>query len=286
MNLQRNYDLDLAEYKDRNSITEEEYRVFHKIADIVAEILSIKGERLESDRVLGVIQARRELRVASLLNIPSVMQQALYRKSKTADVDECVTFAWQRLCDHFLAQVSRPEAHDRRRFERKVAGLKRFMFEADIREAIPRVRDFFLSCGTRLVVVKHYRGAPIHGMTRKNADGTIDLCLTIRRGRADIFWFSLFHEVAHILHGDFANGGLFHDDETEERADQKAAALLIQEDSYRDFVAAGNFSWDRIADLAHHSNVPEYIVVGRLQHDGHLPWQHEYSRRIPIYTWE
>ena len=93
MNLQRNYDLDLAEYKDRNSITEEEYRVFHKIADIVAEILSIKGERLESDRVLGVIQARRELRVASLLNIPSVMQQALYRKSKTADVDEYVTFA-------------------------------------------------------------------------------------------------------------------------------------------------------------------------------------------------
>ena len=63
-------------------------------------------------------------------------------------------------------------------------------------------------------------------------------------------------------------------------------ALLIQEDSYRDFVAAGNFSWDRIADLAHHSNVPEYIVVGRLPHDGHLPWQHEYSRRIPIYTWE
>ena len=90
-------------------------------------------------------------------------------------MDEYVTFAWERLCDHFLAQVPRPEAHDRRRFERKVAGLKRFMFEADIREAIPRVRDFFLSCGTRLVVVKHYRGAPIHGMTRKNADGTIDV---------------------------------------------------------------------------------------------------------------
>jgi len=54
---------------------------------------------------------------------------------------------------------------------------------------------------------------------------TIDLCLTIRRGPSRHILVSLFHEVAHILHGDFANGGPFHDDETEERADQKAGLL-------------------------------------------------------------
>ena len=285
MNLQRNYDLDLAEYEDRMSIKAEEYDVFKGISDIIEEILSTKGERLDGDRALGVMQARRELRVASLLNIPSIMEQVLYRKSKGTDVDEIVTFAWQRLCECYLDGVPLPDAYDERMFEMSVEEIKLFMFDADFNDTIRRLREFFLSFGIRFVVVKHYRGAPVHGMARKNMNGTVDLCLTIRGSRADIFWFSLFHEVAHILHGDFANNGVFHDEDVEKKADDKAADLLISAKSYSDFVTRGDFSWESISALADRNGVPEYIVIGRLQNDGHLPWQHHYSSRIPRYKW-
>lgn len=37
---------------------------------------------------------------------------------------------------------------------------------------------------------------------KKTEDGALILCMTLRQKFADIFWFTLFHEIAHILNGD------------------------------------------------------------------------------------
>jgi len=286
MNLQRNYDLELAEYQDRNNISDEEYTIFEKIRDIMAEILSLKGESLEGDKTFGVIQARRTFRLSSLLHIPDVMPDALYRKSKTANIDEYVTFAWLRLCDCHLEGIPKPEAGDPATLLEHIEDIKGLMFGDDIYKTLRSLQSLLRSIGIRFAVVRHFPGAPIHGMTRKNPDGTLDLCLTVRGSRADIFWFSLFHEFAHIILEDFDDIGSSYSKESEQIADRQAASLLISDELYTEFVKKRDFSYNSIAALAESSNVPEYIIIGRLQNDGYLPWQHSYNRYVPMYKWQ
>lgn len=42
--------------------------------------------------------------------------------------------------------------------------------------------------------------SPVQGFIRKN-DNKIILSMTIRRAFADEFWFTLFHEIGHLLNG-------------------------------------------------------------------------------------
>ena len=56
--------------------------------------------------------------------------------------------------------------------------------------------------------------------------------LTIRGTYADIFWFSLFHELGHIVNGDIGKTNKFVDDGTDE--EKVAAADLFARDKIID----------------------------------------------------
>ena len=95
--------------------------------------------------------------------------------------------------------------------------------------------------------------------------------LTVRGRDADRFWFSLFHELAHILSGHIeqADGT---DSETEKQADQFAADVLLPVVDFARFVSMGNFSENAICHFAAETGVDPGIVVGRLQKEGLIPY--------------
>jgi HTH-type transcriptional regulator / antitoxin HigA len=104
--------------------------------------------------------------------------------------------------------------------------------------------------------------------------------LTIRGRWADIFWFSLFHELGHlVLHRGrretIIEDGVFTDEQhgREEEANAFARDVLIPPSDYRRFVAASDFYPRAVENFARETGVDAGIVVGRLQHDGHLPPQ-------------
>lgn len=66
----------------------------------------------------------------------------------------------------------------------------------------------FAKCGIAFAVVKHFKGAPVQGMIKQTKDERVMLCITLRQVYADIFWFSLFHEIGHLLHGMSKNDSL------------------------------------------------------------------------------
>ena len=77
--------------------------------------------------------------------------------------------------------------------------------------------------------------------------------MTLRQNRADIFWFSLFHEIGHILNKDennylvdfeFAKG----DEELE--ADNFANKELINQNDYKKFVENDVFTLSAIKRFA------------------------------------
>ncbi len=95
------------------------------------------------------------------------------------------------------------------------------------------------------------------------------MLLTIRGKWADIFWFSLFHEIGHILlhsrQGVILENNGRH--QIEKEADDFASNTLIPHDACTRFVSKGSFYKNDIADFANTIGISTGIVVGRLQHE-------------------
>ena len=102
--------------------------------------------------------------------------------------------------------------------------------------------------------------------------------LNLRYRWADVFWFTFFHEAAHILMHESRRvivelDGNPHHDAREAEANHMAEELLIPADDWERFVLHSEFDRQSIVDSAIAIGVHPAIVVGRLQHLGLVPWR-------------
>ena len=93
-----------------------------------------------------------------------------------------------------------------------------------------------------------------------------------RRLYADSFWFTLFHEIGHIMNGDYGISFEKESGEQEDAADQYAENALIPLECYREFVGRNCFDLQAIRDFAEQIDRDPGIVLGRLQNDGFVPF--------------
>ena len=111
----------------------------------------------------------------------------------------------------------------------------------------------------------------------KGGRGLVQLSLRYRSD--DQFWYSLFHELGHLLTGglrqsfvdeEHALGDDAEDSEGEAAANEFARDALMPHADYGAFVAAGDFTADAVLAFAALQGIAPGIVVGRLQYDGHV----------------
>jgi len=136
--------------------------------------------------------------------------------------------------------------------------------------------------GVALVYVPHFPGTSVNGAVRWVGDAPI-IQLSLLGAYADMFWFTLFHEIGHLLlHGkkekflEFQNekgGYLSGSQEKEKEADTFASNSLISPKLYQDFVQSGDFSRPAIIKFAKDVRVHPGIIAGRLCHDKKINWK-------------
>ena len=138
----------------------------------------------------------------------------------------------------------------------------------EINEAVIELKKIFAECGIIFQVVKNFAGAPVQGFIKKN-DNKIILLMTIRRAFADEFWFTIFHEIGHLLNGDIINTQFIDYENSksdmESKADKFASNTLINEKDYNDFMKKNNLTKEEIIKFANSQGVQPFIVVGRIQ---------------------
>ena len=106
----------------------------------------------------------------------------------------------------------------------------------------------------------------------------------------DHLWFSFFHEAMHVWQN--VRKRLFVDeprqavnDPKEIEANEYAAETLIPSSAYRDFVATARFDVLSVRAFSKELKVTPGVVVGRLQHDQHVPWASPLNRLKLHYAW-
>ncbi len=289
MNLQANYDNYQLQLQEENDISQEEIGLLKPLQDIMAYFIKRGYMHNNCGDASKVIQLREFLQVSNLTQIPKITYNAAYRAQLTNNirVDPYVLFAWQRLCEKETENITINKALNKAHLQNSVKQIKDAMF-GNIADGIQEIQEILAECGIAFQVVKNFRGAPVQGFIKETADNRLILCLTIRGKRADSFWFTLFHEIGHILNEDYKTRFVDFDSvqgKAEQLANQYAGDSLIPPEKYHDFIlSSGSTSWNQITAFAEAIGVKPFIVLGRLQNDGYLDWS-DYADKIVRYDW-
>ncbi|MBT9147448.1 MAG: Antitoxin HigA [Syntrophomonadaceae bacterium] len=282
INLQANYEKELADFEEINQISNEELAILKRLKSITEYAQDIRLLNPEAQGSMLVIEWRKRLSVSSLARIPEISQAGAYRLAVADNVDPSVLFAWLRICDLITKNQMVNQELNIDKLKSKLHLIRKLTFE-DVNTIHSGLKDYFAECGIKFAIVRHFTGAPVQGVIKKNNDGSLNLIMTLRRKFADVFWFTLFHEIGHILNGDIGDRLIDYEDtknEIEDRADEFAANTLIDQEMYNQFVETGDYSPSRIHQFCSEQNILAYILIGRLQRDKHLEYHHYVHEKI------
>lgn len=141
----------------------------------------------------------------------------------------------------------------------------RAMTTRNPKEFCPELADALAECGVAIVFLPHLPNTGVQGATFRDG-GKIVCAMTVRGKNADRFWFSLFHELGHIMCGHVSElHGTTKSQEQE--ADAFARDWLISPEAIERFESEGKFTRQSVVAFAKESGIAPGIVVGRLQND-------------------
>lgn len=140
---------------------------------------------------------------------------------------------------------------------------------------VPRLKEIFSECGVAFVILPYLKNSGINGAVKWIGSDRVVLAINNRGLASDTFWFSLFHEIKHVLQQKLKTVFISSDEEVmhaidkklENDADTFAQNCLIGKKEFTAFRERGNFSRNSIIIFAEQIGVQPGIVVGRLQHD-------------------
>jgi hypothetical protein len=142
--------------------------------------------------------------------------------------------------------------------------------------------------GVALVFMPEFERTHLSGVTRWLTPDKALILMSLRHKTNDHFWFTFFHEAAHILlHGKkeiFIDDAEGYGSKKENEANRFARNMLIPEDAYDQFKAGEAFHPADIEAFAKSIKLHPGIVVGRLQHDEIIPysWHNRLKQRFEL----
>lgn len=137
-------------------------------------------------------------------------------------------------------------------------------------------RDFLLKKGIKLVVVEHLDKTHVDGAIIIDPEGTPIVTLSLRYDRLDNFWFTLAHELAHLVLGhvyevdelcivDDIESIFSSTDEREREASRVATKSLIPTDLWEGHRARQTARIKDVNELARKADIHPAIVAGRIR---------------------
>lgn len=200
------------------------------------------------------------------------LKPALYRRSQAFQADEAALAVWLRLAELHAAQIP-TKPFDIGRCRAAIPEMRSLSRMRGVDWTKP-LQDICASVGIALVILKELPKCRVNGATRWLSPDKAIIALSLRHRRNDIFWFTLFHEMCHILRHskketfvDTKGSGIDHELEVE--ADVFASRILIAPHAANELHQLTTAR--HVEKFAEKIGVAPGIVVGRMQHDGLIP---------------
>lgn len=286
LNLQNAYDALIAEFKSQREL-EQERKVFEYFDyKYFRENFNLPDLPRKTDEQIRVV---REFLNVATLSVFTKRDMAVSFRSVNDELAESSIVKANTMVQIATNRALREEApkYNKKKFEEAVHYA--LSLTRNHQEFYPLIRSAFKEAGVILVILPNIAGSKINGATKKIGDN-IMLMVNDRRLNADSFWFTLFHEIGHIINGDY---GISFEKETgiqEAAADKFAEDSLIPLEKYKQFTIKRQFQLEDIKRFASEIERDPGIVLGRLQKDGLVafddwtmkPIRHKYKVRTGL----
>jgi HTH-type transcriptional regulator/antitoxin HigA len=240
------------------------------------EMAKLGWVRKVRDKVERVRELLRFFGVASLTNLEHLRAYSpAFRVATPEAASNYALAAWLRKGE-LEARAIQTQPFNAERLVSCLGDLRKMTCQ-DPGEWVPKATELLANCGVALVVLPHLPKTYANGATFWVSPTKAVIQLSIRGRWTDIFWFSVFHELAHVLlHGkrypiltaskDRINDKIWRIQEDE--ADRFAGEVLVPPAVYEEFVSHGHLTSLAVRAFSERIGVAPGVVVGRLQHDG------------------
>lgn len=265
MNLEASYQLDKARIQEEKELLQELEILKHIPYNEMSKFGWIKPEK---DKKLRVINSRKFYRVSSLGLVCNTYAVKFRRVQTKNEISDYGVIGWLRKAE-IEGEKSPVAEFDKYKLQSLIPMFRSLTLESpDV--FYPKMKKLCAECGVALVLVESLPRTYINGATIWHNNKAI-LALSVRGRKADIFWFTFFHELAHILqHRKNHSHISIQDDRNKEEieADELASNFLISNDHYDVFKTTMNYeSINDINMYAKNIGIAPHILIGRLLHD-------------------
>lgn len=208
---------------------------------------------------------------------------AALRQSAAFEADHGAVAAWIRQGE-IKARVMQVASFDPAALRSLLPHL-RALTRLDPHQALPQMRNALADVGVALIFQPEYAGSRLNGATGWIGPGRPFILLSGRGKRADIIYFTLFHEIGHLLkHGrketfvtDADSTGR-HADPRENEADEFARTTLLPPPFDEDL--GGVTTPPEVKHLAAEAGVGPSVVAGRLCREHPRAWPYSKANQL------
>lgn len=211
-----------------------------------------------------------------------------YRHSPSFDTNRCALFAWLRMGE-LQAEALSCEEYERATFIKALQEI-RMLTTQPVNSFLPKITKLCASAGVAFVVLRPLSSIALSGVSRWLTPRKALIQQTARHLSNDHFWFTLFHEAAHILNHSrkavFVDGRNIDSatSKEEQEANKWAAEFLIDQRALDEFVLEGSITEQSVLKFANSQHIAPGIVVGQLQKRGVIQFS-QLNKLKDRFTW-
>ncbi len=199
-----------------------------------------------------------------------------YRHSPSFNSNEEALLVWLRLGEREAEALDCAD-YSKTQFMQELRGIRKLTVQS-VEEFLPELQKSCARCGVVFALVKPLKGLALSGISRWLSPRKALIQQSLRHKTNDHFWFTFFHEAAHLLlHTRKAvfldgNGYSNADPVHEEEANEWAANFLVPQSQLHAFVAQFDGTVEEVTAFAAEQGIAPGIVVGQLQKRGILAY--------------
>jgi len=195
-----------------------------------------------------------------------VLVSAAFRTSRSFDSKLEPTIAWIQKGTIVAGETK--NVWSRKELQNEVQNIRRLTLESDPQAFLPQLKNILEACGVLFALVKCPQGCAASGATFFSGKNPV-LLMSARYLSEDHFWFTLFHEIGHLLmhvkEGELYIEGQCQDSPEEDEANEFSQSVIIPEEYFEEFKTLNAREWKKIPRFARKIGISSGLVVGQMQ---------------------
>lgn len=271
-NLESEYRESIERKKDYDSLVDDEAYLENIPYAEMARRNWVEPTRDAKEKVMNL---RKFFSVASLSFDTELKNRLAFRKSNNDNFSFESLLCWIRYGEIQSSKDVYPK-YDEEKLNNSVEKIRNLVSKPFL-TVLDEIKSILNDCGISLVYEPHLPNTYVNGVAYKMTSDKAIIMISDRGKKDDILWFTLFHEIGHLLK--HSKKEIFVDqdkdvkNDIELEADEYSRNVLINDKIFNEFVNSERYLSEReIKAFAKENNVSTGIVVGRLQKEELIGW--------------